>query len=1119
MQLTAFIREHSHVRGWSSKIVRVMQLTTVLLLGLCLQTTASGVSQTITYSGKDVSLEEVFAAIKQQTGYFVSYKASQIKKAKPVTIHGENMPLGQFLSRVLEKERLGFTIEVNTIFIKRKSELPLSPDIQPGSNANAPPVDITLRGRVTNAENEPLQGVSVTVRGTRNGTITDADGRFQLSVSSAKNVELVFSIVGYETKTVKAGSQTVFDIALETFASELTDVVVVGYGTQRKRDLTGSVAQVSTKELQAVPVYNVGEALQGRASGVSVAHNSGAPGSRVQVRVRGGNSMIGSNDPLYVVDGFPIVGGINFINPADIESIDILKDASATAIYGARGANGVVMVTTKRGKQGTKDMLSINSYYGVQETAKRFRLLDAKQYAVVVNEFLKNDGKDPYFDVNQVTGPGTDWQDAVFTAAPVQNHTLSFSGSGGKTNYALSGNYYNQQGIIINSGVQKGSFRLNLDHEVKSWLNLAVNLNVSRREQNSVPVDNGRRGNNMFSGALSAPPTVSIYDDEGLPVRIGEAYPFTDPGDIRNPMLWNKPYKNKTLANTILLNNALNIKITSDLSFTTRLGLEYESSINDGFSPIIYANDRGGASNSNTYWNSFLNENVLTYSKHFDHSQRLTVTGGFTYQTYMARSSGISVSGFTNNITENYNLGSAETINPPSSGISEWQLVSGLGRVNYSIWDKYYVTASLRSDGSSRFGKENKWGIFPSGALAWRVSEERFMRENVKFIDNLKLRASYGITGNTALSPYQSLDRMSPVKYIYNGNTESVGYAPSGISNSQLKWETSSELDLGLDLSILNNRLGFTFDYYKKNTHDLLASVPLPPSVGFGFILQNFGEIQNQGLEFGLNADILTREFKWDVSTQLSMNKNKVVKIAGGSDIVTVGQTSGLPGYNIARVGQPLGAFYGYQEDGLDENGYIKFVDVNKDGSITPLDRVILGTPYPDLEFGFNSNFSYKNFSLNIFLQGVKGNDIFFATAFTNLNSFQRTQNQFADLFGNYWTEDNPNPKAKYPRVSPLTQMRPSDRFIMDGSYFRVKSVQLSYNLPVDKMGLNWLSYASIYLKATNLFTVTNYPGLDPEVNTRGSDSQSIEDRLFIGTDESGYPNARVFGAGIELRF
>ncbi|HEX7756451.1 MAG TPA: SusC/RagA family TonB-linked outer membrane protein, partial [Niabella sp.] len=307
--------------------------------------------------------------------------------------------------------------------------------------------------------------------------------------------------------------------------------------------------------------------------------------------------------------------------------------------------------------------------------------------------------------------------------------------------------------------------------------------------------------------------------------------------------------------------------------------------------------------------------------------------------------------------------------------------------------------------------------------------------------------------------------------------------------------------------------------YYKKNTRDLLASVPLPPSSGFGYMLRNVGEIQNQGLEFSVNADILTGGFKWNAAAQLSTNKNKVLKIAGGSDIVTAGQTSGLPGYNLARVGQPLGVFYGYLEDGLDDNGFIKFVDVNKDGAITPLDRVILGSPYPKFEYGFNSSFSYKNVSLVVFLQGVKGNDIFFATAFTNLNSFQRTQNQFADLFGNYWTADNPNPHAKYPKLSSLTQMRPSDRFIEDGSYLRVKSVQLSYSLPVKKMKLDWLSDASIYVKATNLFTFTKYPGLDPEVNTRGSDSQSIEDRLFIGTDESGYPNARVFGAGIELRF
>lgn len=1097
---------------FTNQLVLIMKLTTFLLLVVMMQASAEGYSQTVTIQRNNISLAKVFRDIQKQTGYNFLCTKEQLSNSRKIDIDLKNAPLNEVLDYAFRDQPLAYSIINKTIIVKPK---PAARQVHQTTELS-PPTHIT--GTVTDSTTgKPLAGVTIQVKDNTQGTVTDANGHFSLDVPN--DAVLVVSYVGYNKKEISVNGRASINISLGVTATGLNQLVVVGYGTQKKSDLTGSIAQISNKELEAVPVYNIGEALQGRASGVRVTNNSGAPGSRVQIRVRGGNSMIGSNDPLYVVDGFPITGGINFLNPADIESIDILKDASATAIYGARGANGVVMITTKRGSKGQNNTVSINSYYGIQETAKRFDLLDPKQYAIVANEWLKNNGEQPYFNVDEVKNQGTDWQGAIFRTAPVQNHTLTFSGSSAKTNYSLSGNFYGQEGIIINSGVKKGSFRINLDHEIKSWLKLAVNLNISRRENNSVPVDNGRRGNNMFSGALSAPPTVPVYDENGLPVRIGESYPFTDPGDMRNPMLWKKPYKNKTLANTILLNNALTIDITKDLSFNTRLGLEYENSISDGFSPIIYSNDRGGASSGNTYWNSFLNENILTYKKDFNQSHHLTVTAGFTYQTYMVRSTNISVSGFSNNITENYNLGSAETVSPPSSGISQWNLISGLGRINYSIKDKYLVTASLRSDGSSRFGEDNKWGIFPSGAFAWRVSEEPFMKENVAFINNLKIRASYGVTGNTALSPYQSLDRMSPVKYIYGGNTESVGYTPSGISNSQLRWESSNELDLGFDLNIFNDRLGFTFDYYKKNTHDLLASVPLPPSVGFGYILQNFGEIQNQGFEFSITSNILTQGFKWDVAAQLSTNKNKVIKIAGGSDIVTVGQTSGLPGYNIARVGKPLGSFYGYMEDGLDENGYIKFVDVNHDDAITPLDRVILGSPYPDFEFGFNSNFSYKNFSLSVFLQGTYGNDIFFATAFTNLNSFQRTQNQFEYLFGNYWTQEKPNPHAKYPRISPLTQMRPSDRFIEDGSYLRVKSLQLSYDVPLKNAGINWLSQLSIYLKATNLFTLTNYPGLDPEVNTRGSDSQSIENRLFIGTDESGYPNARIFGAGINLTF
>ena len=554
------------------------------------------------------------------------------------------------------------------------------------------------------------------------------------------------------------------------------------------------------------------------------------------------------------------------------------------------------------------------------------------------------------------------------------------------------------------------------------------------------------------------------------------------------------------------------------LSIKSLVGLEYQNTAGESFTPIIFLNDKGAASSSSSYQNSFLNENTVTYAKNFANNHKLDVTAGFTYQTSVNTSSSISVAGFPNNVTENFSLGSASTINPPSSGYSKWTLASGLGRVNYSINDKYYITASVRADGSSRFGKDNKWGVFPSGALAWRVSDENFMK-NVKFISNLKLRGSYGITGNTALSPYQSLDRLSAVRYIDGGQAESIGYAPSGISNSKLKWETTGQLDIGFDFGIINDRIGITFDYYKKNTKNLLASVPLPSSVGFSSILQNIGEIQNEGFELSVNANVFTGEFKWGVSGQVSTNKNKVLKLAGGRDIVATGNISGLSGYNIARVGEPLGMFFGYLENGLDDKGFIKYVDINKDNLITPLDRVIMGNPNPDFIFGFNSNMSFKNFDLNIFLEGVSGNKIFFQTGYTNLNSFQRGQNQLADLYGNYWTAQNPNPKARYPKISSATQMLASDRFMQDGSYLRMKTLQLAYNIPIKSLGIPFFSKVRIYVKANNLITFSNYIGLDPDVNTTGNDSQDVGSRLGIGTDTDGYPNAKIYAAGIQLDF
>ena len=1100
----------------SKQTLKTMKLIAVILFAACIHVSARGYSQ-ITLSENNTPLQKVFKEIQKQSGYDFVCTYEILKAAGNVSVNVREVSLQKALEECLKGKSLTYVIIGKTVVVQSKEKDYYNAVNNSIALEPLPPPPIEIHGRVVNQQGNPLQNVSVLIAGTQIGTSTNIDGRFTLNAPNDKSIVLEISSVGYQSKRVNVGKQTEVNVVLELEISGLSDVVVIGYGTTRKKDLTGSVSQVKAGELESVPVSNLEEALKGRSSGVQVTNNSGAPGSRIQVRIRGGNSMIGSNMPLYVVDGFPVTGGIDFLNPADIESIDILKDASATAIYGSRGANGVVIITSKKGRKGQKNLISVNSYYGIQKDAKRYKLLNAKQYAIVANEWSKNGGQVPFFNVDSIQNPGTDWQDVIFRTAPIQTHTITFTGSSEKTRYSLSGNYYNQQGIIINSGIQRGSFRLNLEHDIKNWLNLSVNFNIARGEQFSVPVDNGNRGNTLYTGALSAPPVLPVYDSNGQYTRIEQVYSF-GASDMRNPLIFSKPYKDKTLSNTILQNTTLGIKISDALSFKTLLGIEYQYISDDAFTPIIFENDRGSASLAQSYNNSFLNENTLNYSKNFAHEQKLNLLGGFTYQTYMNKSVNIAVSGFPNNITEDFNIGSAETISPPSSGISQWNLVSWLGRANYSIYNKYYITASVRADGSSRFGKDNKWGVFPSGAIAWRLSDESFMR-NIKFINELKLRASYGITGNTALSPYQSLDRLSSVRYIITAQAENIGYAPSGISNSKLKWETTAQFDIGFDWEIIDNRLGFTFDYYKINTNNLLASVPLPPSVGFGSILQNIGEIQNQGIEFSVNANIFKKEFKWDVSAQISTNKNKVIELSGGKDIIPTGSAVELSGYNIARVGQPLGIFFGYIEDGLDDKGFIKYKDINNDGLINPLDRVIIGTPYPDFTFGFNSDFSYKNFDLNIFFEGVYGNDIVFQTAYTNLNSFQRGNNQFADLFGNYWTEDNPNPQAKYPKISAATQMLASDRFIEDGSYLRIKSLQLSYNIPTEKMKMSWLSKARIYFKANNLFTITNYSGINPDINTTGNDSQNIGSRLRMGTDTDGYPNAKIYAIGIQLDF
>ena len=1099
-------------------IMRVSLLNIILAVAVMSLARASDLSaqildKKVSIDLQNVTLRAALTRIERAAEVKFLYHSNLISSRDRVELSVSEERLADVLEQILGPRHIRFEAEGNQIILTKETIGRLVRSLR---NSVEEAQDRLVSGTISSEGNEPLPGVNILLKGTTQGTTSDFNGNYSLLVPD-ENAVLVFSFIGYETQEVMVGSRTNIDVSMTLDTRTLEEVVVVGYGEMEKRDITGSVAQVSSEELQAIPVFNVEQALKARAAGVQVTQNSGRPGGRIEVRIRGGNSMIGDNQPLYVVDGFPITGGIEFLNPNDIESIDILKDASATAIYGARGANGVVIITSKRGKAGQKGRIEFDSFYGVQQETKRYDLLNAKEYAIISNEWLRNGGQPPFFNVDEVENPGTDWQDAVLQAAPMQNHTITFSGSSEKTRYALSGNYFDQEGILLNTGAKRGSMRLNLDHELNNLVKMSVNLNISRRIGESVPVDNGYRGTSLLSAAASAPPTLPVYDSEGLPTQIEKFYNFGS-ADMRNPMIFEQR-QTEILDNSFIGNAAFDVSLTKDLTFRTLLGLEYDHRLADYYDPIIFEADRGAGSQSTRYRNSFLNENTLSYIKTINDIHSLNVVAGYTYQTRMGRDFGVSVNGFSNNTTRNYNLAAAEIISTPSSGYSEWKLASWLGRVNYTFDDKYLFTASMRMDGSSRFGANNRWATFPSVALGWRISEEAFM-QNVLVVSDLKLRASYGKTGNTALNPYQSLDRMSNFRTVHGNQADEVGFSPSGISNPDLKWETTTQLDIGFDLGLLENRIRLTADYYKKNTTDLLASVPLPPSVGFGSILQNIGEIQNSGIELTLGADLISKNnFRWDVMASYSANDNKVTEIAGGSDILSAGQTSAWSSTNIAREGEPIGMFFGYLEDGLTDEGFIRYRDIDGNGVINSLDRVILGNPTPDFFYGLNTNMSYGNFELSLFVEGVQGNDIFHATKGTHLNSFQRGNNQFRDIIGNYWSLDDPDPNAKYPKISSATAIDISDRFIEDGSYLRLKSVRFAYNLPVKDWGVTWIGRAQIYFSGINLLTFTNYTGLDPEVSTRGVDGNNISTRLQMGHDQSGYPNAKTYALGLKLNF
>ncbi|WP_257667803.1 TonB-dependent receptor [Parapedobacter tibetensis] len=1051
--------------------------------------------RSVTMKGRNVSLATAFAMIKKQTDLTVFYGNNLLDDKERVTFDFKSKALNEVLDILLEGKGLRYEMRRNRVIVLEKiTARPTSPAIIQEQQS--------ITGKVAD-QRGPVENVTVSVKGANRGSSTDGNGNY--TINAAVGEVLVFSRIGYIQQEVVVGSETTINITLVESIQDIDEVVVIGYGTVRKRDLTGSVSQVKSQEINAFPNANVIQSLSGRAAGVQIRQSSGAPGPGMSVRIRGGNSIQGSNEPLYVIDGFPISGNTpspTHINTADIESVEILKDASATAIYGSRGANGVVMITTKRGKDGLTSV-NFETSFGSQSVIKKLDLMNASEYARFYNIQAANDNIPAYFTEEEVAGfgEGYNWQDLLFTRAPISTAALNVSGGNEKTQFSVSGSYYGQDGIIQGSDYTRYSLRSSLNHKISDLFSVELNSTLSRLKTSRRDNGGGSRGSSMFGGALVAPPTLTPYNEDGSYRVLHTAYTFLA-GELRNPINFINEQTGIVRANVALVNAALLYNITPDLVLKIAGGIENRDDRTDNYTSTRFFNSPGTASISTLQLTSLLNENTLSYNKTFADKHTISAVAGFTYQDFLSTPFSGSGSGFLSDIFETYNIGAASNHTPSSSNYIKSVLLSYLGRVNYNYDDRYLATVSIRRDGSSRYSEGLQWGNFPSAALAWRVSNESFMAGQTA-ISDLKLRASWGLTGSQAIDPYITQNILVN-DVIILGNEFHNTFAPNTALPGTLKWETTEQMDFGLDLGFLNNRVLLTADYYVKNTRNLLSPVSLPSSMGYSITTQNVGRVRNKGFEFGVDSRILEGAFTWDVNTNIAFNRNKVIELYYGEDLLRdrVGVTIVNDVTSILREGRPVGQFWGYLEDGYDENGRIVYKDVNEDNVVNASDKTYIGDPNPKFIYGFNSTVAYKNFELNVFFQGIYGNDIF------NVSSISTVDYGFGlnlpnEVLYDHWTPENPN--AKYPRISRNSNVQISDRFIEDGSYLRLKNIMLGYNLPVQTLGIRWTKSLNVYVSGQNLWTITNYSWWDPETNFR--------------QDWNGYPIAKTVTFGLRAGF
>lgn len=1122
---------------------------------------------------EDEPLDAAIDKVGRATRVRFTYNSQTFSGGKRVSLRVRDEKLAEVLKKLLEftpvtYKVVGSQVVFRKIKEKQSSSSGATEAIELGEEAK----DQFVSGTVRDENGAALPGVSILVKGTQRGTTTNVDGSYSVEVPDDKAV-LVFSYVGYLSQEVAVENRTKLNVSLKIDNKSLEEVVVVGYGTQKKGNVTAAVAGIKSRDIENQITKNPLEAMAGQLAGVSVTQGTGRPGANPIVRVRGTGSISAGNAPLYVVDGMPLEDASAFtqINPNDIESIDVLKDAASAAIYGSRGGNGVVLVTTKNGKAG-QAKIDFNYYTGVQQVTKKIDMQNRDQHIRLIKDGvllrwtdaggdptvpngqrIRNGSKTNYnypdFYDDPANVPDTDWQSEIFRRAPISNYQLSGQGGSEKVRFYLSGNYFTQDGIVKATDFKRYSARVNVEANLTPYFRTGINLMPSYAKENLRNTDGHFTSNEgaVLQLALLMPPTIQPRYENGLygqALGNPEYQIYAGPIFSPLPILEDPNYINDAETIRLIGTAYAELEPIENLKIRTSLGANTRNYTENYYRPSTVSITGSAASTPgqpdpvpshiagsvarfqsvNYAW-----ENTATYQKTFGGIHELSLLAGYSVQK--TTSEGTAVEGQTGTFENDqiqYVTGAATIF---GSGTKEqWSLLSYLGRLNYNLRDRYLISASIRRDGSSRFATNNKWAVFPSASVGWRLSNEPFMQALRPIFDELKIRASYGITGNFNIGNYRS--QATLVKENYNlglgTGTLAAGYAPGNFANPDLTWETNKQTDIGIDAAILKSRIGFSIDYYHRITDGLLYSIPVPAISGFTSTFGNVGKVQNRGIELELNTVNTVGAFKWNTSLNVSRNRNEVLGL--GLNDEPIREISENTITQITEVGQPMAQFYGYKTDGvfrsqadLDANpamkfnasarpGDIRFVDVNGDGQITPDDRTTLGSPFPNFIYGITNRFSYKNFDLDVQLQGVQGGKVFFLNSrFIGGDRFNL--NALAAV-ADYWRSESEPGDGITPRLgAPQITAHHAYRFLQDASYLRIRNITLGYNIPKQLAKKVFLNAVRVYATGQNLITFSKYIGYSPEVSING------ESATAPGIDYGVYPLARtiIFGINIGL--